>query len=472
MPKFLFIYLFSLCLAINKEEIYDNSYALIIGIDKYQNVRELDYTVKDAEAVESMLTEIFQFKQENIKMLKNDEATKTTIIQEFSNINQKAEGNDRVLIFFAGHGETLDLPGGGEKGYLLPVEGDKNNLYLTAIPMDELREIALMSEAKHMLYLVDACYGGLASVGSRGLAQSVPRYIDKITQYKSRQIISAGGKGEEVIEKAEWGHSAFTKNLISGLRDMMADSDDDGIITTQELGTYLKRKVTIDSDNRQTPKIGNLTNEEGEFVFFPSTWKNNAVEVAAEATQKQIPIPTSLETITEKGSLESQSYILDLTDINLISGMGQLGLFIDDGKKEIYLDFGTGIGRKVGTKETFVVFTTGLMKRHYFNEFGTVFIEYGLHVEYYMYKYENKIAEASIIDPNIDEIGIKPLIGVGFVSPLKIFKKRVPIIKSFTFGYRFVPQELEQVGVSSGPTVALRVGYFKRQYQENYIPEK
>ena len=203
MPKFLFIYLFSLCLAINKEEIYDNSYALIIGIDKYQNVRELDYTVKDAEAVESMLTEIFQFKQENIKMLKNDEATKTTIIQEFSNINQKAEGNDRVLIFFAGHGETLDLPGGGEKGYLLPVEGDKNNLYLTAIPMDELREIALMSEAKHMLYLVDACYGGLVSVGSRGLSPVAPRYIDKITQYKSRQIISAGGRGEEVVEKAE-----------------------------------------------------------------------------------------------------------------------------------------------------------------------------------------------------------------------------------------------------------------------------
>ena len=46
----------------------------------------------------------------------------------------------------------------------------------------------------------------------------------------------------------------------------------------------------------------------------------------------------------------------------------------------------------------------------------------------------------------------------------------MPIIKSFTFGYRFVPEELEQVGVSSGPTVALRVGYFKRQYQENYVP--
>ena len=84
-------------------------------------------------------------------------------------------------------------------------------------------------------------------------------------------------------------------------------------------------------------------------------------------------------------------------------------------------------------------------------------------------KYENEIAQASI-DPNSDAIGIKPMIGLGFISPLKIFNTPLPIIKSFTFGYRFVPKELEQVGVSSGPTVALRVGRFSRKYQENYVP--
>ena len=469
MRKSTFIFLFSFCLAINTEGIYDNSYALIIGINNYVNARELDYAVKDAEAVQSMLTEIFQFKQGNITLLKNAEANKDRIIQEFSNITQKAEGNDRVLIFFAGHGETMEYPGGGEKGYLLPVEGDKNNLYLTAIPMEELREIALMSEAKHMLYLIDACYGGLASVGSRGLVPSVPRYIDKITQYKSRQIISAGGRGEIVIEKAEWGHSAFTKNLLSGLRDMMADSDYDGIITTQELGTYLKRKVTIDSNYQQTPKTRNLTSDEGEFVFFSSSWKNNAVETATETFQKQTLIPNSLETITDKKSLESQTFILDLMDINIISGMGQIGLFMNEGKKEVYMDFGTGIGRKIGTKETFIIFPAGLNFRYYFNKFGTIFFEYGAHVEYYMYKYENQMAEISI-DPNVDGIGIKPLIGLGFLSPLKIFNKRLPIMRSFIFGYRFVPQELEQVGVVSGPTVSIRIGYITRHYQENYVP--
>ncbi len=84
--------------------------------------------------------------------------------------------------------------------------------------------------------------------------------------------------------------------------------------------------------------------------------------------------------------------------------------------------------------------------------------------------YENQMAEASL-SPNTDGMGIKPLIGLEFITPLKLFNKRVPIIKSFTFGYRLVPKELEQVGVSSGPTVALRFGYFRRQYQENYVPK-
>jgi len=268
MYKLLPILLFAYGLAVTTADIYDNSYALIIGIDKYENVRSLDYAVKDAEDIQSMLVDKFHFKEEDIVLLKNEEATKTSILQEFSNITKKAGDNDRVLIFFAGHGQTQDLPDGGEMGYLMPVNGDEKDLYISAIDMDELRKISLLSEAKHILYLVDACYGGIASVGARGLnAKSTPDYVQKITQDKARQMISAGGRGEEVIEKAEWGHSAFTKNLLTGLRDSKADTDSDGIITAQELGTYLQKKVTIDSDNRQTPKTRNLSSDEGEFVF-------------------------------------------------------------------------------------------------------------------------------------------------------------------------------------------------------------
>ncbi len=66
-------------------------------------------------------------------------------------------------------GMTEDLPDGGELGYLIPVDGELDDLFLTSISMDDLKKIALMSKAKHILYLVDACYGGIASFSTRGL---------------------------------------------------------------------------------------------------------------------------------------------------------------------------------------------------------------------------------------------------------------------------------------------------------------
>ena len=139
-----------------------------------------------------------------------------------------------------------------------------------------------MSRSKHLLYLIDACYGGIATVGIRGLdAITTPNYIKKITKNKSRQIITAGGRDEQVIEKSEWGHSAFTKNINSGLKQANADINFDGVITANELGLYLSEKVTIDSDNKQTPQFGRMTSGEGEFIFIINDLEiinNQAVE--------------------------------------------------------------------------------------------------------------------------------------------------------------------------------------------------
>ena len=260
-------------LAVTTEDIYDNSYALIIGINKYESIKRLNYAVKDAKFMKSVLMHDYNFKKENITLLINENATYSKIRSEFSKISKLADVNDRVLIYFAGHGQTMDLPGGGEKGYLLPYEVILDDLYLTGLPMDELKNIALISKAKHILYLIDACYGGMAAIGTRGLnPESTSNYIHKITKNPSRQVITAGGRDEEVIEKPEWGHSAFTKNIRTALKFGNADYNDDNVITANELYLYLKEKVTIDSQNLQTPQYNRMTSDEGEFVFFvPNT---------------------------------------------------------------------------------------------------------------------------------------------------------------------------------------------------------
>lgn len=300
MYKLLPILLFAYGLAVTTEDIYDNSWALIIGIDKYENVQNLNYAVKDAESIQDILVNTFDFPEANVRLLINEDATKQSIIEAFSDITTKAEDRDRVLIYFAGHGETMDLPDGGEMGYLLPVDGNDKNLYVSSIGMAELKNISLMSKAKHLLYLVDACYGGIATIGSRGLdSKTTPNYIEKITKNKSRQIITAGGRGEKVIEKSEWGHSAFTLNLNRGLKDGNADLNADGFITAAELGIYLNEKVTIDSENQQTPQYGRMTSQEGEFVFVYS--ENTAVIQDQSANEKLDYI------ILEMEELKSQS---------------------------------------------------------------------------------------------------------------------------------------------------------------------
>ena len=349
MYKLLPILLFAYGLAVTTEDIYDNSYALIIGIDKYENVQPLNYAVKDAESIQDILVNTFDFPEDNVTLLKNEEATKQNILKSFSEITKKAEDSDRVLIFFAGHGETMDLPEGGEKGYLIPVEGDSEDLYLTGLPMEELRQIALISRAKHMLYLVDACYGGIAAVGSRGLdSKRTPNYIDKITKDKSRQVITAGGRGEQVIEKPEWGHSAFTLNLKRGLQDSRADYNSDGYITANELGLFLREKVTIDSENQQTPQYGRMTSQEGEFVFINNKTKivkdNEIKEVQTKLPQITHTIPVKifsqtlgfqLNEIGEKGEPEFIPIITYRKDIqsSLFLELGAGFLSVNDHSK-------------------------------------------------------------------------------------------------------------------------------------------
>ena len=251
-------------------DIYNESWALIIGINDYKHMPNLNYAVNDAISIKDMLMSTYNYKEDNIILVLNEEATKDNILKGFNDILQQSKEKDRVLIFYAGHGETYSLPSGGEMGYLVPVDGEPENLFLTSIPMNRLYDIAQMSYAKHILYLVDACYGGLALAATRGLKKSVPNYLNKITREKGRQIITAGGKDEQVLERSEWGHSAFTKNLLVGLGQNSADIDADGVITADELGGFLAERVYSETDGYHTPQSGRIGTEMGEFIFFNS----------------------------------------------------------------------------------------------------------------------------------------------------------------------------------------------------------
>ncbi len=269
--------------------IYQDSWAVIIGINDYPNIKKLNYAVDDAQDIYKLLTEKFHFPEENITLLIDEDATYQNIRTQLYETAEKVGNEDRLVFFFAGHGTQKELHSGGEKGFLIPVDGDTSKIFLTAIDMNEIKNISEITRAKHVLFLMDACYGGLMAVSSRSLDTKTPGYMKKITRDKGRQIITAGGKDEEAQERPEWGHSAFTKNIIRGLDDEMADANDDGYITASELGNYLQEKVTIDSDYLQTPQIQRYGTGEGEFVFVGTAKKEPEIEISKTEPVKETP---------------------------------------------------------------------------------------------------------------------------------------------------------------------------------------
>jgi uncharacterized caspase-like protein len=255
-------------LAKKQEAFYEHGIAVVIGINKYTAWPSLEFSVSDAVAVKEKL-QMFGFHR--VMELYDAEATKLQINRLFRDTLPKMLGeNDRVLIYFAGHGQTetyehVDKQGQiikEKEGYVIPVNGDQKNYRGTAISMTAIREAARNYKAKHVLFVFDSCYSGLGLKRSGGIKKA-DDYIKKLLNMKAVQIITAGGEDEQVGE--EKGHGIFTRHLLLALAGK-ADLDNDGFITASEIGTYIRPTVSRKTENMQTPKFGWISGE-GDFIF-------------------------------------------------------------------------------------------------------------------------------------------------------------------------------------------------------------
>jgi len=260
---------------------YRTSWAVVIGINRYTKAPRLNYAVNDAKSVVAAVQKL-GFASDKILLLVDQEATKQRIEQILYGTLRRASPEDRVLVFFAGHGFTSALPRGGEEGFLLPVDGDPEDLPLTAIAMEDIRKIARRIPAKHILFAVDACYSGFSISRDVSAIKVDTAYLEAVTREPAVQIITAGRKGEQVLE--EEGHGLFTRRLLHGLTGT-ADTDQNGIITAQELATWLETRVVRDSQDRQHPQYSRLDGE-GQFVFVLPGRQPASVATAQDEREK------------------------------------------------------------------------------------------------------------------------------------------------------------------------------------------
>ena len=265
--------------------LYAASHAVVIGIDAYQNLPKLRAAVADARAV----AEELRRRGMSVRLLLDQQATRRGLVQVLGDQLRHVVGReDRVLIYFAGHGVSVgEEP--NEMGYLMPVEGERDNPVATGVAMSELQNWLAGYASKHVLFVADACYSGLA-LSTRAVASSraVADYLRQITSTPVRLALVAGTSREEANE---WqGQGVFTRFFLEGIRGA-ADANADGAVTSDELAAYVKPEVAVLARAQfgvsQTPQLGRRGL--GEFVFL-----NPRIIAARRQAARPAPSPPPL----------------------------------------------------------------------------------------------------------------------------------------------------------------------------------
>jgi branched-chain amino acid transport system substrate-binding protein len=249
--------------------LYAQSWAVVIGINRFRDARipSLQYALNDAQSVARALIPL-GFPEKNITLLLNEQASRREVERILASVIRRATGpEDRLVVFFATHGVTTALPHGGEEGHILPYDADPDDLPLTALAMQQLKQMGQRIPAKHILVAVDACYGGFSLVRSQAPTTIDSRYLELVGRSRVIQVLTAGRKDQPVIE--EQGHGVFTRKFLDALTGH-ADENRDGLITFAELGAWLHPRVAQASDFKQEVQWGSLEGE-GQFVFVLPT---------------------------------------------------------------------------------------------------------------------------------------------------------------------------------------------------------
>ncbi len=290
-------------------KLYRNSYALLIGVNQYPKLPKdkwLQYSVNDVTSLRKILINSYGFRKENVKILVDAKATRAGIEQALAELadSDTIKTDDRVLIYFSGHGQTVKALG-GEMGFLLPYDAsvklsDMSNagpFMKTCLPMSRVWEYLQPCPAKHVLILADVCYSGLLAQ-NRGLEDMSNSSVQVLAKTPARQVITAGGKGQTSVEKSQWGHGAFTYKLLEKLTARTAVPGK--VFTAQDLFTEVQRGVSNITEGKQTPQLYNKDTE-GEFLFVP-TGKSAAMENSEPEVSSAVITPAVIYQTIAAGS--------------------------------------------------------------------------------------------------------------------------------------------------------------------------
>ncbi len=231
-----------------------NYYALIIGVDQYQDSRitDLDRPIRDASLLKEVLIENYTFEEENITFLEN--ASRRDIIDALDSYREKLGENDNLLIFYAGHGYWDDQ---NEIGYWIPSDARQSSTadwFRNSTLTDQIRAI----RTKHTLLIADACFSGTI-FKARSAFTNADKAIRVKYELPSRKAMTSGTL-TQVPDR-----SAFIKYLIKRLEE-----NGEKYLAANSLFYSMEAAVINNSDDGVKPQYGTIQkvgDEGGDFIF-------------------------------------------------------------------------------------------------------------------------------------------------------------------------------------------------------------
>ncbi len=230
-------------------------YALIIGVEKYQDfkITSLDRPVSDAQKLHDVLVNEYTFDKQNINFIKNPSRTEITKALDyyFNNLTE----DDNLLIFYAGHGYWDEQ---FEQGYWLAADAEQSNRG-SWLSNGTIRDYMRAISAKHVLLITDACFGG-GIFKSRNAFSNASSAINQLYKLPSRKAMTSGALSE-VPDK-----SVFIEYFVKRLKQ-----NQEKHLSSEQLFASFKIAVINNSANNQVPQFGEVKetgDEGGDFIFI------------------------------------------------------------------------------------------------------------------------------------------------------------------------------------------------------------
>ena len=295
------------------------NYFLGIGINEYANFSKLSNARKDIEDVFQELSQSYNFEAAYAEILTDSEATRNVILKKIKELRNVVSAEDKVLIYYSGHGFTED-----ELGYWIPVDAAKGEIG-DYISNSEVRELIKVIHAKHILLISDSCFS--ASLLVRDASRDASTAFDDWERHHSRWVFISG-KGV-VSDGMKGENSPFAKAIIRQLREAK-----DNAINITRLADNVITNVRFNYEQQAelSPLFG-AGHEGGQFVFrktgtipsevaeipTPSRAYGNTRNVTTEATG-------NISFIDKMKSITLSSFTMGSWALKII--MGALAAFV------------------------------------------------------------------------------------------------------------------------------------------------